>query len=207
MDIAKHIKRHTEKKVKGCSIVFDPSIKEFSVILGERFFFNFHTQQFELDTNPFGDPKCVPIFDLVELKNGIQFATQNIEMQPIVITSSHPLDLCIMREMLLLHQQGFLFNESNSTKIEILVEKGKFKTIRLIKIEDYSSKDFLTLLFEEGQSFVIKYPFQKLPLNKAYMDGNNMVSESPEETITWQVLLPDSAVHLIRQVFAVELAK
>lgn len=193
-------------KVKGSSLVFDPSIKELSFIFGERFVFNFNTQKFELDTNPQGDPKCIRVTDWFGLTDGIQFTVQNKDIQQWTITSSYPLELSLLKAAALLQQQGFVFEDRNSTKIEVLVEKGKLKSIRLVRIEDYSSKDFLTLLFEKEQSFVIKYPFQKLPLNKAYVEGDNMICETPEEIVNWQLLLPNIAIKAIRELLNVGLA-
>ena len=193
-------------KVKGSSLVFDPSIKELSFIFGERFVFNFNTQKFELDTNPQGDPKCIPVTDWFGLTDGIQFTVQNKDIQQWTITSSYPLELSLFKAVELLQRQGFVFEDRNSTKIEVLVEKGKLKSIRLVRIEDYSSKDFLTLLFEKEQSFVIKYPFQKLPLNKAYVEGDNMICETPEEIVNWQLLLPDLGIKAIRELLNVGLA-
>ncbi|SDD26870.1 hypothetical protein SAMN04487894_107173 [Niabella drilacis] len=49
-------------KVKRATVVFDPSIKEFSVILGERFLFSTDTRKFEWDRNPYDAPEGVPFF-------------------------------------------------------------------------------------------------------------------------------------------------
>ncbi|MEQ7802070.1 hypothetical protein ABDJ41_19900 [Pedobacter sp. ASV1-7] len=193
----------SEKKIKtkGATIVLDPSIKEFSIVLGERFFFNFDSQQFEIDTNPYGDPRCVPIFDLIALNNGLQFTSQR---KSIIIASSFPIDRAIINEMLLLNANEIRFAENDTTKIEISLEKGVLKSIRLIKIVDYSSIDFLTLLFEKEQSFVIKYPFQKLPLNSFYFEGNSIVCQSTEETIMWAISLPQTVINGIKNIVLFE---
>jgi hypothetical protein len=198
----------SEKKIKtkGATIVLDPSIKEFSIVLGERFFFNFDSQQFEIDTNPYGDPQCVPIFDLIALDNGLQFTSQRKnEHNRLIIASSFPIERAIINEMLLLNTNEIRFAENDTTKIEISVEKGVLKSIRLIKIVDYSSVDFLTLLFEKEQSFVIKYPFEKLPLNSFYFEGNSIVCQSTKETISWAISLPQPIINGIKNILLFEI--
>jgi hypothetical protein len=196
----------SEKKIKtkGATIVLDPSINEFSIVLGESFFFNFDSQQFEMDTNPYGDPLCVPIFDLIALDNGLNGLQFTSQRKSIIIASSFPIDRAIINEMLLLNANEIRFAENDTTKIEISVEKGVLKSIRLIKIVDYSSIDFLTLLFEKEQSFVIKYPFQKLPLNSFYFEGNSIVCQSTEETIRWAISLPQTVINGIKNIVLFE---
>jgi hypothetical protein len=115
----------------------------------------------------------------------------------LIIKSKYPADLIVNEYFSKFHNDGFHFDDTNTCKIEILFNKETLESIRLIKIIDFVSKDFLTLNFNQDAWTVIKYPYQKLALKKVFILSNQFICDTENEQIIWEISLPQKAIDFI----------
>jgi hypothetical protein len=186
-------------KSKGTIVKIDPSINEFCIICGEKFYYNFNTQKFELDETPYSDSTCIPVLNLRNTIVGFEFdAFYKKKDTHFSIDCKYPSDKIIKEYLFILNEKGFVFDSQNGTKIEILFENDKLVSIELVKMENFISKDFLTLVFKNEKS-LIKYPFQKLLLKSFNLTNNYIICECETEVVKWEVSLPEVAIEIFNR--------
>jgi hypothetical protein len=190
-------------KSEGAVGKMDPSINEFCIICGEKFYYNFNTQKFELDETPYSDRTCIPILNLSDTITGFEFdAFYKKKDTHFSIDCKYPSDKIIKEYLFILNEKGFVFDSQNGTKIEILFEKNKLISIELVKIENYVSKDFLTLIFKNEKS-LIKYPFQKLVLKSVSFTESTLFCECETEVVKWDIPISELKLEILKRLIEI----
>lgn len=178
-------------KSKGLIVKYEPLYKSFSIISGELFHYNNESHQFELDMNPYGDPETVPILDLKYHNNKLFFKIiSNSQIVNYSISSKYKPDQLIYQMMVDLNNK-FNFDLNENDKFCIEFEKSTLKRIELIRFKNVNIEKSLIIIFENKDTFVIKYPFEKLPLQSIDIKKDSIICKTNQEIIEWKTTNQD----------------
>lgn len=191
-----------QKNIKSRGLVFsyDPRIQELFFVSGEKFCFNGAQKTFEIDQDPLGEGSLTPVTQLSFDKNSLSFDTvQDGVAYHYAISSKFSADAVLYDFLREDHFSGHNMTNDDQNVVFIEFEKQQLKQLKLIKVEQGISVDFLTLYFDPGENFLIKYPQQRKVLNSLTFDDNKLVCRTPGEELVWELQVQPVILSVVKQ--------
>lgn len=196
-------KKTKEVKSKGLVVSYDNRINELFFVSGEKLCFNSDHKTFEIDQDPYGESDLQPI-------TGLSFDTSSFEFYTVTdgadyhykITGKYPADQALYAFLKENDFNTLSFPNNDQDVILVEFEKQKLVRIKLIKLENETSSDFLTIYFEPKENFLIKYPQQRRALNGFGFRGNQLVCQIPGEELIWELTVHPTVLALVQRILA-----
>jgi hypothetical protein len=187
------------KKIKpeGSSFTYDPKVGDVCLSTGDqlcsiRLYFNFNSQKFEFDRNPFGDPALSPLSN-VTLNNDLSELQFDVvcrgKSTRFVISTEHECDKIIYDFFSKITDSGFSVREDDLDDMHVAFEQGKLEFVRMFKhSKSYDLLDSLNIKVEGENLFLIKQrPWRKISLDTVKVSDGNIISKAGDEEFIYHI--------------------
>lgn len=187
------------KKIRpeGSSFTYHPRVGDVCLATGNqlcgiRLYFNFNSQKFEFDRNPFGDPALRPLSnvtlsnDLSELQFDVVYRSRSTRF---VISIEHECDKIIYDFFSRITDSGFSVMEDDLDDMQVAFEQGKLEFVRMFKHSKSNELlESLNIKVEGEKSFLIKQrPWRKITLDTVKVSDGNIISKAGKEEFIYRV--------------------
>lgn len=178
-------------KTDDCAFKYNPASRDLTLGIGHAFSFNYRSQKFELDQNPFGDPNLVPVNDVVFSSDFSQLtfdARYQRKQRKFAITAANEYQKIMFEFFARVNATGFTTEDCDADHVELHFEKGKLSLIRIYKRPKPLQHlvDSLRIIGEADHYSLIKQaPWRKFNLNSLVVNNNKLISRSAEEEFVY----------------------
>lgn len=193
-------------KPKESAFKYDPTAKQLCLVTDAKFYFNFDTQKFEIDQDPYSDPDCTPLLN-ISLKDDLselQFdAVYRGKETRFVISITNSCDKILYDFFSRVTNEGFSIAKNDVDDLQLVFENGKLESLKVYKLSKAQELlDSLFIAFDEGRHYLIEEdPWRKIELNAIEATDGKIISKSENEEFIYnletQPLIFDTVKKLI----------
>jgi hypothetical protein len=182
------------KKIKPKDSLFkyNPLVSELVLTVGMQFYYNYETQQWELNQDDYGDPDLVPIKNVVlnEAATQLNFeAKYRGTQQQFEITASLEPEKILLNFFAQFNGPQKFDTADDVDDMEMNFEKGKLETLQIYKhTKELSIVDSLRIKGGEGRFSMIKQkPWRKFDLDSIEVRDSQIISKSGKELFNFHL--------------------
>ena len=178
-------------------------VDELYLVSDLKFWLNENSLKFELDQNPHGEPKLAEIEgmeaneDFSQITFNSNYRNENVSFQLNIETDY---DASIFR---IIHSvnNGVIspvYNPDDLDKVEILFKDGKLFQVYLYKYRDYELLETLTVIYEQGEYFIVKQnPWKKIKLENLSLRDEKIICSTSEEQIKYKLDVNEFVLRIV----------
>jgi hypothetical protein len=191
-------------KLNESAFVYHPGYNNLFLAMHLQFFYNYKSQQFEVNNNPHGDPHLIPMNNVVMSDDFSQLSFdakyQGKERQ-FQITAIHECDKIMFELFSRLRNNDLLAIDEDLDDLRLVFENGKLESIKGYKNSKTDGLiDSLNIISEEGSySLIIQDPWRKINLNSIVVDNNKLISRSADEEFLYNLDIQPVLVETIKR--------
>jgi hypothetical protein len=180
------------KKIKPKELLFkyNPLVSELIITVGMQFYYNYETQQWELNQEDYGDPKLVPIINVVLNEDATRLSFE-AQKQQFEITASLEPEKTLLNFFAQLNGPQKLDTADDVDDMELIFVKGKLETLQIYKhTKELSIIDSLRIKGSDGTFSLIKQkPWRKFELDTIEVNNSQIMSKSGKEQFNFPLHL------------------
>lgn len=191
---------------KAGSFRYKPAMNELLITMSEQFFFNFETQQFELNQNPHGSTKAVALNNMVISDDRSSFSFE-IEQKGKKVGYNISIEEEYQRILLAffskISREGFKKDKSFHEDVNVIIKDGKlleFNTFK--KTEDFQVIGGLNIFADdEGLRMIQKQPeWKKLTISVLTVNDNGDITITADnnEKITYHLDVEPLIIEIVK---------
>lgn len=181
-------------KTKESSFKYNPMASELVLAVGLQFYYNYESQQWDLNQDPYGDPDLQPMNNVVvdETAGVLSFeAKYQGKAQQFAITAAYEPEKIMLAFFAEVKKMGKLAPVDDMDDMQLIFEKGKLEAIMIYKhTKALEIVDSLNIKGNEGKYSLIKQkPWRKFELNAVAVNDHQIVSRSGKEEFRFELNL------------------
>lgn len=195
-------------KPDACAFKYNPAISDLTLGIGLGFSFNFRSQKFELDQNPFGDPNLVPMNNVAVSDDFSQItfdARYQRKQRQFVMTAANECHKIMFELFARVNATGFTIADSDADHVELHFEQGRLSLIQIHKrpkpLEDLV--DWLDIVREADRYCLLKQrPRSKVDLKSVTVDEHKLISRSADEEFVYPLDVQPVILETVKRLIA-----
>jgi hypothetical protein len=183
---------------------YNPAVRELMVAVGHPFYFSQRSQQFELDTNPFGDPHLATMKHVVFSHDCSELtfdAKIRRKQRHFVITAANEHKKILLETFAQLNANGFTTRDDEVDHVQLRFQDGRLTSLQIYKsAKDCELLDSLRIVGEtDGYSLIKQAPWRKFKLNSVTVDDNRLISRSADEEFVFRLDVQPVIVEIVKR--------
>jgi len=183
---------------------YNPAVGELMVAVGHPFYFSQRSQQFELDTNPFGDPHLAPMQHVVFSHDCSQLsfdAKIRRKQRHFAITAANEHEKILLETFARLNANGFTTRDEEADHVHLRFQDGRLVALQIYKsAKDCELLDSLRIVGEaDGYALIKQAPWRKFQLNSITVDDDKVTSRSAEEEFVFRLDVQPAILEIVKR--------